>query len=325
MGNIIKMKSPLQVGMIEYGKTISDENGVYSIDRFTFNFRLSDTLYEAMQFSLTTWTWRHGNTDVEFFDAHRFGDTVKVMQFGKLHVEMWRGKEQRNGQPVNCMRLDFSPNHCWNHPVLAAIFAALNKTEETFTFDLSRVDFAYDIPLPIREVYVLSRKTEGNVGMTRYYGKRGVSGMLRVYDKRVEEETKNHKDIGREVTRLEWEQRGGKDLLFTFDTFCTADFEGLQYPASVIPYIEPQNINKAFCNISKNTRTSYRKLFKPYPFNAEHFKTLLASYYEAYGIMGRRWNYSESGTRDDVKERSESVTITLLPSVATMEEEKPQA
>ena len=321
MNKAIKMKSPLQNGVIQYGKTISDERGVYSIDRFTFNFRLSETLYDAMIFSLTTWTWRHGPTDVQSFETHRFGDTVKVMQFGKLHVEMWRGRGQRQGEALCCMRLDYSPNHCAGHKVLTAIFDALNKTEQQFTFDLSRVDFAYDIPLPIHDVYVLSRKAEGNVGTTRYYGKRGLSGLLRVYDKREEEATKNHKDIGRDVTRLEWEQRGGKDFKFTFDTFCTADFDGLQYPASVIPWIEPQNINKAFRGISKNTRTAYRKLFKSYTFDPENFRVLLSSYYDDLGIMGKRWNYSESGTSDDLQDRAENVTITLLPSLATLEEE----
>ncbi len=282
------------------------------------NFRLSETLYDAMMFSLTTWTWRYGNADVQYFDAHRFGDEVKVMQFGKLHIEMWKGNNQRTGDLFN-MRLDFSPNHCSKHEVLAAIFKALNNTQEPFTFDLSRVDFAYDIPLPIRDVYVLSRKAEGNVGTTRYYGKRGLSGMLRVYDKREEEATKNHCDIGREITRLEWEQRGGKDFKFTFDTFCTADFEGKQFPASVIPYIEPQNINKAFRGLNKNTRTAYRKLFKPYPFDASNFEKLLSAYYEEYGIMGKRWNYSEDGTAEGVEKRSKSVTITLLPSLATLE------
>ena len=320
MSKIIKMKSPLQRGEVQYNRTVETADGIYSIDRFTFNFRMSETLYDAFLFSLTTWTWRYGNADMQVFDAHRFSDTVKVMQFGKLHIEMWKGSDLRGGASLNCMKLDFSPNHCKGHPVLAEIFKAFNKTEQPFTFDLSRVDFAYDIPLPIRDVYVLSRKTEGNVGTTRYYGKRGTGGMLRVYDKREEEAVKNHNDLGREVTRLEWEQRGGKDFAFTFDTFCTADFDGLQYPASVIPWIEPQNINKAFKGISKNTRTVYKKLFKPYPFDAENFKTLLAAYYEEYGIMGRRWNYTEGGTAENIEKRSESVVITLMPSLATLDE-----
>lgn len=316
---IKKINSPPQMGAIEYDKHISDEYGTYSIDRFTFNFRVNDTFYDAMLFNLTTWTWRYGNTDVQFFDAHRFGDTVKVMQFGKLHVEMWQGVDLR-GNRVNAMKLDYSPNHCKGHKVLEYIMDALSNTSQTYTFDLSRVDFAYDIPLPIHDVYVLSRKTEGNVGSTRYYGKRGTNGMLRVYDKREEEALKSHKDIGREVTRLEWEQRGGKDMNFTFDTFCTADYEGLQYPASVIPFIEPQNINKAFRAISKNTRTQYKKLFKPYFFDADNFAQLLYAYYEEYGIMGKRWNYRESGTVDAIDKRSQSVNITLLPSLATLEE-----
>lgn len=306
------MKSPLKKGEIEYNKTIRDEFGTYSIDRFTFNFRLSDTLFEALKFSLETWTWRFGNTDVERFEAKRFGQKVDVMQFGKLHVELWKN------ETLSCMKLDYSPNHCRGHRVLEEIFSALRRTNQAFSFDLSRVDFAYDIPVALASVYVLSRKTEGNVGSTRYYGKRGSNGMCRVYDKRAEEALNNHKEIGFDVTRLEWEQRGGKDLTFTFDTFCTADFSGLQFPASVIPFIEPQNINKAFKCMSKNTRTSYRRLFTPYPFKPENFSLLLKQYIDEFGIFAYRWNYSESGCACDLLVRSDVFTFSDLPSLATL-------
>lgn len=313
---MIRMSSPLQCGNIEYNRIIETEYGIYSIDRFTFNFRLSETLFDALKFSLETWTWRFGPVDVERFEAHRFSQKVDVFQYGKLHVELWKN------DAVACMKLDFSPNHCKEHRVLQSIIDCLNRTNEHFVFDLSRIDFAYDIPVALNSVYVLSRKSEGNVGTTRYYGKRGSNGMLRVYDKRAEESLNNHKEIGSDVTRLEWEQRGGKDLTFTFDTFCTADFNGLCFPASVIPYIEPQNINKAFKRMSKNTRTSYRRLFKPYPFDPDKFCLLLSQYIEEYGIFAKRWNYSESGAAGFLSERSDVCFISLLPSLATLESEE---
>lgn len=312
---LIRMSAPLQNGSVEYNRTIDTEYGIYSIDRFTFNFRLSATLYEALRFSLDTWTWRFGNVDVQRFEVKRFLQKVDVYQYGKLHVEFWQNES------MYCMKLDFSPNHCKNHRVLQSIIEALNRTNETFVFDLSRIDFAYDIPVPLASVYVLSRKTEGNVGTTRYYGKRGSNGMLRVYDKRAEEALNNHKELGLDITRLEWEQRGGKDLVFTFDTFCVAEFNGLSFPASVIPFIEPQNINKAFRAMSKNTRTAYRRLFKPYPFDSENFSRLLVQYYDEFGVFENRWNYSEGGTSGNLLERSQVCTVSLMPSLATLETE----
>lgn len=309
------MSAPLQKGSVEYNHSIKTEYGIYSIDRFTFNFRLSDTLYKALRFSLDTWTWRYGNVDVQRFEAKRFSQKVDVYQYGKLHVEFWKNES------MSCMKLDFSPNHCKNHRVLQSIIDALKRTNETFVFDLSRVDFSYDIPIAIGNVYVLSRKTEGNIGTTRYYGKRGTNGMLRAYDKRAEEALNNHKELGTDITRLEWEQRGGKDLAFTFDTFCVADFSALSFPASVIPFIEPQNINKAFRAMSKNTRTAYRRLFKPYPFDGENFSRLLAQYFDEFGIFDYRWNYSESGTTSSISERSQVCTVSLIPSLATLDME----
>lgn len=311
---LIRMSAPLQKGCIEYNRTIETDYGIYSIDRFTFNFRLSETLFVALKFSLETWSWRFGQTDVQRFEAKRFSQKVDVFQYGKLHVELWKT------DTLYCMKLDYSPNHCKNHRVFQSIIDCLNRTNETFSFDLSRVDFAYDIPVALADVFVLSRKAEGNVGATRYYGKRGSNGMLRVYDKRAEEALNNHKEIGLDVTRLEWEQRGGRDLTFTFDTFCTADFSGLSFPASVIPFIQPENINKAFKAMSKNTRTSYRRLFKPYPFNPAIFSNLLALYFDSYGVFEHRWNYSESGISGALADRSETCSISLLPSLATLDE-----
>ena len=132
---------------------------------------------------------------------------------------------------------------------------------------------------------------------------------------------KGNTEIGREVTRLEWEQRGSKDLKFTFDRFCVADFSGLQFPASVIPYIQPENINNAFRGMTRPTALKYKKLLSPYPFYPERFLSLLDAYSEEYGVLDNRWSYTEWGTAKAVAERSESVSVTLLsPSQVTLSE-----
>lgn len=324
MSKILKLKSPPQVGEIKYDKSIRDEYGVYSIDRFTFNFRMCKTLYDALFFNLTTWTWRYGNADVQYFDAKRFGTEVKVMQFGGVHIEMWEGKNERSND-IHALRLDYSPNKCSENAVLKYLQNALATTTLDFVFDLSRVDFAYDIEVSIQDIYVLSRKAEGNVGTTRYYGKRGTNGMLRVYDKRQEMILKSHIDIGKEVTRLEWEQRGGNDLSFTFDKFCTADFSNLQFPACVIPYINPERINQAFKEIAQNTRKKYKRLFTPYPLQVQNFEQLLILYYNDFQFIHRRWSYTEEVTKGFLEENGSpkdwEVSVNLLPSLATLDDE----
>ena len=317
MSKVLRMKSLPKAGEIPYYRCIADENGTYSIDRFTFNFRVDDLFYKLLELELLRPEWRA----VEHFAAHRFSDKVEVYQYLGLHIEMWRGRPSSlTGDICNCIKLDFNPNKCGDNPLLSKIFKAIRE-KATFTVDLSRVDYAFDIPLPLSDVYVLSRKSEGNFGTTRYYGKPGSNGHMRVYDKRMELLQKGNIEIGREVTRLEWEQRGGKDLKFTFDRFCVADFSGLQFPASVIPYIQPENINSAFRSMHYNTRPKYKKLFTPYPFYPERFLSLLDAYAEEYGVLDNRWSYTEWGTAKAVAERSESVSVALLsPSQVTLSE-----
>ena len=288
MYNPIKFKAGIKSGEIPYYRRLDDEYGTYSIDRFTFNFRVPDLFYTLLQLELNSYGKDHA---VEDFTAHRFNDTVRVYQYRALHMELWQGRPSSlSGEKCNCIKMDFNPNKCGDNDLLRKMFKAIREKSCGFTFDLSRVDFAYDIPRSIGEVYVLSRKTESNYGTTRYYGKPGSNGHLRVYDKKIELAQKDKLDIGREVTRLEWEQRGGKDLDFKFDTFCIADFKDLQYPASVIPFIQPENINTAFRNISRATRLKYRELLKPYPFYPQRFHELLSAYADEYGVMDNRWN-----------------------------------
>ena len=117
-------------------------------------------------------------------------------------------------------------------------------------FRCARCDYTYDIPVSPDSVMVLSRKTEGHLKTTRYYGARGSSGYLRVYDKRVEEKSRLKDDfIGHDLTRLEWEQRN--DAEFRFDRFAVPDFSDLRGYAAFLKYVDP-----AFRNIPLHLRYS---------------------------------------------------------------------
>lgn len=80
----------------------------------------------------------------------------------------------------------------------------------------TRLDYALDIPFPISDVRLLTRKVGSSYQGTYYFGTRGSSGYTRVYDKRKEILDKDRKDIGREVTRVEWESHQSDPLHMDF-------------------------------------------------------------------------------------------------------------
>lgn len=110
---------------------------------------------------------------------------------------------------------------------------------------------------------MLSRKTETNYGSTRYYGIRGSSGYLRVYDKRKEQREVFNNEYWLELTRFEWEQRGNRDFDFTFDQFSIMDIYGLDGAARCLRYVAPENINAALMEFDPNTRTKIKKKLFP--------------------------------------------------------------
>lgn len=66
-------------------------------------------------------------------------------------------------------------------------------------------------------------------------------------------------DIGFELTRFEWEQRGNRDLDFTFDDFSRMDFSGLDGATRVLRYVSPEFINQAINEFSRNYRSKLKK------------------------------------------------------------------
>ena len=118
---------------------------------------------------------------------------------------------------------------------------------------------------------------------------RGSSGYLRVYDKRQEQIYKAGVDIGFEWTRFEWEQRGNRDLDFTFDAFSRMDFSGLDGATRVFRYVSPEFINQAINEFSPNYRTKLKKqLFSPITVKKELFRDLLDDYIDLYSLFGFR-------------------------------------
>ena len=185
--------------------------------------------------------------------------------------------------------MKFNPNKCVDNPAVKRVFSFLFNSGWVTGWYLSRVDYALDVQGPIKDFYVLSRKVETNYSSTRYYGVRGSSGYLRVYDKRKEQREVSGEDIGFEWTRFEWEQRGSRDLDFTFDQFSCMNFSGVDGAGRVLQYVAPENINAALLCFGSTSRAKFKKqLFSPIIPDKEIFRDLLAQYVKEYNLSGLR-------------------------------------
>ena len=295
-----------------YNRFKIDSDMVYSIDFLQIDFglsRLSENvvglLFGSFDFELVKYRsamdCSSGVKKLARYDLHWW-------QFGGLHIEVWPkslshdigvSRQDEDGEYITShvfvpvvqwfLRLKFNPNKNADNPALKTIFSFLYKCGWVNGWHFSRVDYAVDVQGPLSAFYVLSRKTETNYGSTRYYGIRGNSGYLRVYDKRKEQREVAGEDIGFELTRFEWEQRGNRDFDFSFDQFSCMDLIGLDGAARCLRYVAPENINAALNEFGKNTRTKLKeKLFSPVTVKKELFQELLCDYVKEYSLTGIR-------------------------------------
>ena len=297
---------------MEYNRKILENNMVYSIDYFQIDFGLgglSDDVVEMFKASLELQKQKlFGSMELEDGIKHFAQYDLCWWQFDSLHIELWPkavfhnilgtrfdedGDKIDNSVPVKSiawfLRFKFNPNKCKDNSVLKSVLSFLLTNGWICGWHFSRVDYAVDVKGPLKDFYVLSRKTETNYGSTRYYGIRGSSGYLRVYDKRKEQREVFNNDIGYELTRFEWEQRGNRDFDFTFDQFSIMDIYGLDGAARCLRYVAPENINAALMEFAPNTRTKIKKkLFSPVTVKKELFQKLLDEYVKEYGLHGIR-------------------------------------
>lgn len=289
-------KTPLQRGEIPYAKHIERDNTVYSIDRFSFMFRfypLQVGLFEKLHASLSQKDCFDVNQRMHLDRGKNESSIYRVplhwWEFGALHVELWNNPTtkkpiaQTDFQPM--LRLDFNPNTMGDNEVFDAILGFLRNTDILYRWSMTRVDYAWDLPQKFSETYVLSRKAFSTYGNTRYYGSRGSSGMLRVYDKTVEQAEKHHRDIGIQVTRCEWIQKHNRDFQFKFDTICNADWSCLTGGQRSLQYVPPECINSALACYNRHVSARIKQdCFAPLPFDDGCFRQLLSEYLCEFGF-----------------------------------------
>lgn len=295
-----------------YNRYIIDDDMVYSIDYLQLDFclgMLSDSVrdllfssFELMRFAeFGKLDCSGGVKKLARYDLHWW-------QFSHFHCEVWEKTVFRDigfthfdedGDPYHkkvidgnkewFLRMKFNPNKCADNPAVKRVLSFLFDSGWVFGWYLSRVDYALDVFGPIKAFYVLSRKVETNYGTTRYYGVRGSSGYLRVYDKRKEQGEIAGEDIGFELTRFEWEQRGSRDFDFTFDQFSRMNLDGLEGAACCLQYVSPENINSALLCFGRTSRAKLKKqLFFPVTVKQELFQNLLDQYVKEYRLSGMR-------------------------------------
>ena len=277
--------------MIRYFKHDTTPAGTYSIDYFTFDFLLLCTEAQ-LQFTFLSVIERYSSSCPEFqhFQSNKFGYPKEIYQFSSVHIEISESRAYQFSPDAQFQKrasyklsLSFNPNKAGDDALVKDLFFSLEIFLGVIGFRCRRCDFTFDIREKIENVYILSRKTESNWKSTRYYGVRENSGYLRVYDKREEIKQKEKKDIGEDVTRLEWEMRNEKE--FSFDTFSIPDFSGLDGTARFLMEVPPERIQHALRLVSRPTAAKIRKkCFTPYPFEPERFQALYDAYMSFYGI-----------------------------------------
>lgn len=301
--------------MMVYNRSKNDGENTYSIDRLTFDFYFVPqpglTAKIKAAFDMHAAVQRH-RMDVQAFQTNRLAVEKQVYQFDAFHAEVYErgnvvllgknnpetGEPKRvavPGVPQTVLRLDFNPNNCVENPVLMAVmeFLAGAIDDMPYTWSLSRVDYALDIPGTPDDFYILSRKAETFYENTRYYGERKATGRLKVYDKRRERIEKARHDIGRDLTRFEWTQRGNRDFNFKFDQICRYTPEMSGTYAALLQFVRPEMINHALGVLDKRTKQKVKnQCFHPLTLDQSLYVMLLDEYLAEYSLpldLRRDW------------------------------------
>lgn len=236
---------PVPPGSISYGCFSEFRNGcVYSLDKFRPRFPLKwqnlsvqqndkvlplndQTVLAAVKAII-----QQLQSSPVRQDVGRLSGNLYWWSFDGVLVTLQRFKPFGSEVPNYSLLMEFNPNMHLDNPIILDLISTLKDLlGEFFVWHNTRLDYALDIPYPISDVRLLTRKSASSYQGTYYFGSRGKSGYTRVYDKRREQFDKARIDIGRDVTRIEWESRSGDPVCMDFP-FIISDlgrYEVLRY------------------------------------------------------------------------------------------------
>lgn len=214
-------------GAISYGDCVVLDGGVYSLDKFRPRFRfnwgnlnphrlgdpvpLSDTL--VVDFVREKVLYSLGDSCIAGSPGRR-PRVVHSWNFGGYLFMIHKFTAFGYAQPFYSLLCEFNPNKVQDDfYIIKTVVARLKSVfGDSFVWDDTRTDYTFDVPYSIQDVRLLSRKSASSYCGTYYFGKRGESGYTRVYNKRQEILDRDHKDIGEEWTRVEYQSISGYEV-----------------------------------------------------------------------------------------------------------------
>lgn len=287
-----RRNAPVPSTDIPYGPySVALDNGlVYSLDKFRPRFwfplavRRSDPNEERASFGLLSSITEQDRIDAAYevirrtiVEYHAHGGETGVIRGGvasvRGNVAWWslagtvftlqKYKPFGRDDFEYNLLLEFNPNKS-DSAFVACFVGVLQSIDFShyahgyglgdYRWSNTRIDYALDIPFPISDVKLLTRKVGSSFMGTTYFGTRGQSGYTRVYDKRQEILDKQRKDIGREVTRIEWENHHSLPMYMDFP-FILGDLGRYE----VLRYVAMSDWPKALRTFDPHTASKIRK------------------------------------------------------------------
>ena len=284
---------------IPYGPFIHEVDGiVYSIDMFRPRFPLRwqklrikdlDGKYLPLTDDNILWAFREqvifplcNICPFSQDGVGRFNGNIHWWNFSGVRVTLHKFKPFGSDDFNYSCLLEFNPNKYLDSPILLPLICEVKRiASEWFCWYNTRIDFTVDVPYPIRDVRLLTRKVGSSFGGTYYFGSRGSSGYTRVYDKRKELLDHYGKELGRDVTRLEYELRSGVPAVLDPPYLLASDLGRYE----ILRYVAMADMIPALRTFDERTTAKIRKdCFKSIPFDPSIFELLRSQLLDYLGL-----------------------------------------
>lgn len=289
---------PTPSGAIPYGSFVRQQDGLtYSIDMFRPRFplrwqRLRVKGKDGLFLPLTDDNILHAFTEDVIYPLcglspsptggpGRFNGNLYWWNFNGVRVTLHKFKPFGSDEYNFSCLLEFNPNKYLDSPVILPLIQKIKDiTGEYFCWFNTRIDFTVDVPYPIRDVRLLSRKVGSSFCGTYYFGRRGCSGYTRVYDKRKELLDHYNFDIGKDVTRIEYELRSGIPAVLD-PPYLLGDLGRYE----VLRYVAMNDLILAIRTYDERTASKIKKsCLKQLPFDPTIFDGLRAQLLDYLGL-----------------------------------------
>lgn len=247
-------------------------------------------------------------------------------QQGNLRISLHHFKPF--GLDNNCFSLilEFNPNKIDEPDMLfvqdiISYFKQLLTENDVFVWDNTRCDFTIDVPYSIDDIRILSRKSSAFYHGTYYFGTRGSSGYIRVYDKCKQMLDIFHTDVSGPITRIEFEQRNGDSFVLD-QPYLIGDLGQHQ----VLKYVPMHLWPEALRTFDDRTARKIKKsCLKEIPFDRSIFDDLYLRLLDRCGLSPddlRINHHSESQMRAEDMKAAADREAARLEEIAQLERDQ---